>query len=144
MGTHMEKMIQSSAPFVFTILCFSSYVYGQKVEFKDVKPIYPFKGKFEFEIISNSDTTIHYNVSLEVYMNDSSWREIRTDLFINHYSRKARIFSIERGKTSDHYFNLDGPLDDVDTRKYRIKMEYYRSYNEKREIAYSQIFTIPR
>jgi hypothetical protein len=137
-------MIQISALFVFIILYFSCIDYGQKVEFKDVKPIYPFKGKFEFQIFNNSDTAIHYNVSLEMYMNDSSWREIRADLFINHYSRKARIFSIEKGKTSDHYFNLGGPLDDADTHKYRIKMEYYHNYNEKKKIAYSQIFIIPR
>jgi hypothetical protein len=144
MGTNMKKKIQISALFVFTILYFSCIVYGQKVEFKGVKPVYPFKGKFEFEIINNSDTTFHYNVSLEMYINNSSWRDIRTDLFINHYSRKARIFSIEKGKTSQYCFNLGRPLIDVDNRKYRIKMEYYRSYNEKKEIAYSQIFTIPR
>ena len=56
---------------------------------------------------------------------------------------KQGFFSIEKGKTSEQYFNLNKPSHDVDNDKYRLKIEYFKNFIEGRKTAYSQIFTIP-
>jgi hypothetical protein len=143
MVTHTKRKIHFSFLFFFLISFTSLNIYGQEVIIKVIKPLTPFKGRFEFEVVNNSDTTLRYFVSLERFINDSSWREIRSDLFNIRHTKKARVLSIEKGKTNEQYFNLNKPSHDVDNDKYRLKLEYFKSFIEGRKIAYSQSFIIP-
>jgi hypothetical protein len=88
MAIHTRKTTHNSFLFGFLILFNSFAACAQEIGINEVRPLFPFKGRFEFEIANNSNTIYKYYVSLESFMNDSSWREIRTDLFINQLGRK--------------------------------------------------------
>jgi len=57
---------------------------GQGVVVRNMKFENPLKSKFHFEIINSSAATQFYIVAMEVFGDDNSWIEIRSDAFSNN------------------------------------------------------------
>ena len=128
----------------FLISCSTN---GQGLTIRGLRYVQSVTGKIVFELVNESNAALKYYLSLEQSAGDTSWIEVRGDLFKEHYSRKSQVFSIGERSARTQYFNLKRSPNDLKAAKYRIAIRYFKNFNSAKMINYSPVFltlTLPK
>lgn len=116
---------------------------GQSISISKIKLEYAKNEKLVFEVINTYDSTKVYSVSLEKLGIDSSWFEVRSDVFGRLPTKKERLFEINGSDSSIHFFYPGRIVGGASGKsKYRLKINYGNDVKYRDQLAYSNVFIL--